>query len=874
MLSRLNVRTKLLAITLPAALGLCTLAGLGVDTRLDDRDAARFSLDGVAVAGRAARFVHELQAERLSVAAGTVVAGGDQMLETQRRRTDEAAAALREALDGDLVVALIERGDPAVVEHLRAIKAGLEQAERLDDLRPTSPAEVVDAYAGPIAGTIAAIGRLEAATGQEIDAGRRWLAQGIEAESSAAALAPGLVAADLDDETRSDLAGRVVDALERADLFFETYAEYAGPAATERFADARTTDQSTASDSVFAALAAGEAIELPETGWPQLATARADQLVATETATYRSDIATLTAAADAADAAVLYFGLAALGCCIAVLLLAFVVSRGITTNLGRLTAAAREISREQVPALVQSLREPSLEPGRLHFTEVDTSSGDEFAAVGTALNDLGRAMIGVATEQHQSLRKGISDIFVNLARRNQTLLDRQIQFIDRLEENEQDPDQLENLFRLDHLATRMRRNAESLLVLAGAEAPRRRARDVELTDVIRVAVGEVEDFHRVSLVALEEATAVGLAAVDIAHLLAELMENGTQYSPPEWTVDVVGHRGTDGSYVISVTDHGVGMTADRIVDANSLLASPPPVGLALSRSLGFVVAGTLANRHGISVRLAPSASGGIAAEVVLPPSLLVGAVTPITPPAVDDPLGRPPAEGATPVAFLPPPTGDPAGGWTVDGVFVDEQGAHSGPASAPVQPPPYVPPVPAHDWVPDQLPPVPAPSKLVDMLPEGERFDRGLYALLDRPVPPAPPTPGAGPADAFDPAADQFTAPAADAAVGPAVNPALDPVLDPAADPAADPVHWSPPPSSDVIAERSTPGGDAFDLPQRNPGAHSASFVDDSDARTTAPTRSADEVRSVLDRYRSGRGQSPRPTATDGHPDDLPGGPR
>ncbi len=141
--------------------------------------------------------------------------------------------------------------------------------------------------------------------------------------------------------------------------------------------------------------------------------------------------------------------------------------------------------------------------------------------------------VEVAEEQAALLRKGIGDIFVNLARRNQTLLDRQIEFIDQLEANEEDPDQLENLFKLDHLATRMRRNAESLLVLAGAEPPRRRARPVALADVVRVAIGEVEDFTRINLLSLDEATVGGNAAVDLAHLLSELMENATQFSPPD-----------------------------------------------------------------------------------------------------------------------------------------------------------------------------------------------------------------------------------------------------------------------------------------------------------------------------------------------------
>ena len=229
--------------------------------------------------------------------------------------------------------------------------------------------------------------------------------------------------------------------------------------------------------------------------------------------------------------------------------------------------------------------------------------------------------IEVAEEQGALLRKGIGDIFINLARRNQTLLDRQIEFIDQLEANEEDPDQLDNLFKLDHLATRMRRNAESLLVLAGAEPPRRRGRPVALADVVRVAIGEVEDFARISLLALDDVTVGGNVAVDLAHLLSELMENATHFSPPDTTVEIVGHRSEDG-YTLSVSDQGIGMSADQLAEANTQLARPPLVGLALSRSLGFIVIGRLASRFGVAVKLTSSPSGGVTALVTLPPELV------------------------------------------------------------------------------------------------------------------------------------------------------------------------------------------------------------------------------------------------------------
>src|SRR5690606_20975125 len=242
------------------------------------------------------------------------------------------------------------------------------------------------------------------------------------------------------------------------------------------------------------------------------------------------------------------------------LIFAFFVFRATTIPLRKLTSAAYTLSTDRLPALVDRLRNPEADTGETlatTLTPIDIDSKDEIGQLADAFNSIQQVTVEVAEEQAALLRKGIGDIFINLARRNQTLLDRQIEFIDQLESNEQDPDQLDNLVKLDHLATRMRRNAESLLVLAGAEPPRRRGRPVSLADVVRVAIGEVEDFARIQLLSLDEATVGGNVAVDLAHLLSELMENATHFSPPDTSVEIVGHRAAEG-YVLSVTDQGIG----------------------------------------------------------------------------------------------------------------------------------------------------------------------------------------------------------------------------------------------------------------------------------------------------------------------------
>lgn len=369
---------------------------------------------------------------------------------------------------------------------------------------------------------------------------------------------------------------------------------------------------------------------------------------------------------------------------IAAIAAAIVITVSITKRLAKLTEAADRLSHEQLPRLVDSLKNPAEDDvGYLtsSFTEIDVTGSDEIGQLAGAFNRIQGVAVDVATEQAQLLRKGIGDMFVNLARRNQSLLDRQIEFIDELEAAEEDPDQLENLFRLDHLATRMRRNAESLLVLAGAEPSRRRGRPVPLADVVRAAVGEVEDFARIDMLQFDEVLVASNAALDIAHVLSELMENAANFSPPDTRVEVVGHRTKAEGYVISVTDHGIGMTQEAIAESNDLLARPPLVGLALSRSLGFIVIGRLAARFGIAVRLMPSPSGGTTAMVSLPPTLITEqpqgssgpgelprtTERPPVPPATDDTSAlasgtdrRPaPRTGSTPPAGRPRPTERP-----------------------------------------------------------------------------------------------------------------------------------------------------------------------------------------------------------------------
>jgi signal transduction histidine kinase len=226
-------------------------------------------------------------------------------------------------------------------------------------------------------------------------------------------------------------------------------------------------------------------------------------------------------------------------------------------------------------------------------------------------------------ETELSHRRFTSELLVNLARRNQSMLYRQLDIINELEHKERDPDALGELFRLDHLATRIRRNAESLLVLSGEEAPRIWREPVALVDVVRAAIAETEHLDRVSFAVDEELAVVGHCVADLTHVLAELTENAVRFSPPEATVTIRTRRGRPlpGGAIVTIEDWGVGMPPEQLAEANELLAHPRDLDLSVSQRLGLHVVARLAARHGIRVSLSPTPGCGVTAVVTLPEAL-------------------------------------------------------------------------------------------------------------------------------------------------------------------------------------------------------------------------------------------------------------
>ncbi|WP_405661621.1 nitrate- and nitrite sensing domain-containing protein [Streptomyces sp. RK9] len=302
---------------------------------------------------------------------------------------------------------------------------------------------------------------------------------------------------------------------------------------------------------------------------------------------------------------------------------AFVVARSMIRSLRRLQDTATKVAQDRLPELVKQLSESDPQDVDTSVESVGVHSRDEIGQVAAAFDDVHREAVRLAAEQ-ALLRGNVNAMFTNLSRRSQGLIQRQLSLISELESREADPDQLSSLFKLDHLATRMRRNGENLLVLAGEEPGRRWTRPVPLVDVLRAAASEVEQYERIELSAVPSTEVAGRVVNDLVHLLAELLENATSFSSPQTKVKVTGHALPDGRVLIEIHDTGIGLSPEDLAAINERLASPPTVDVSVSRRMGLFVVGRLSQRHGIRIQLRPSDSGGTTALVMLPVDVAQG----------------------------------------------------------------------------------------------------------------------------------------------------------------------------------------------------------------------------------------------------------
>ncbi|MFD8496484.1 nitrate- and nitrite sensing domain-containing protein [Amycolatopsis sp. NPDC059657] len=332
----------------------------------------------------------------------------------------------------------------------------------------------------------------------------------------------------------------------------------------------------------------------------------------TDAATGRADSAARLAWLIGGGAALLF---------VLVAFLAIAVSRSIADPLRRLTSAATTVADLAGTELVRVADTEAAEEQAPRLATIDVSSKDELGKLATAFNRV-QSTAGELVERQALTRRNVSLMFANVAKRTQNLVGRQLALVDELERNEQDPRLLESLYRLDHLSTRLRRNAENLLVVSGTRDETRIAGPAELSTALRSALAEIEDYQRVRLGMVADVRLASVFSSDVVLIFAELLENATSFSPPESYVDVDTEFLSDGSLLVVIVDQGIGMTDDRLAEENRRLVERERLELAPTSVLGLFVVGRLARRHGLTVELVPTPGTGITARMVIPPALL------------------------------------------------------------------------------------------------------------------------------------------------------------------------------------------------------------------------------------------------------------
>jgi signal transduction histidine kinase len=308
------------------------------------------------------------------------------------------------------------------------------------------------------------------------------------------------------------------------------------------------------------------------------------------------------------------------------LFLSIRLGRGLTRELTGLQDAARDLANVRLPNIIERLRNDEQVDVAAEAPPLELGTTIEVARVGEAFTTVQRTAIDAAVGQAK-LRQGVRQVFLNLARRSQSLLHRQLTMLDGMERKTADPDALEELFRLDHLTTRMRRHAEGLIILSGALPARAWSTPVRIVDVIRAAISEVENYERVRVYVMSEASLQGASVADLTHLIAELVENAANFSPPHTQVQVRA-EGVSNGFVIEIEDAGLGMNPEQFDGINERLAEPPDFDLADTDRLGLFVVAQLAARHNIRITLRPSPYGGVSAIILVPAELMGQAALP------------------------------------------------------------------------------------------------------------------------------------------------------------------------------------------------------------------------------------------------------
>ncbi|WP_170062691.1 sensor histidine kinase [Sediminihabitans luteus] len=573
-----------------------TLAGARVDGQSADELKAARQVTDRALRARDAAFedlsVSALD-DRVGAAIDRTISDGDQLLNLRRTIDDDVTPELYSTA---LYTAFIERAI-GVQDELANTTADRELARYLEAYTLLDESMAQDTVELPLVGALL----------------------GMDSESDAYPAATARIALLVaqDDDLYAETQRAVRD-LNDSDLSY--------PATSAAFANIR---------SLLAASNPGAVTADMATNWGKTSAEHLANLTKVRDATRNSagDIAEADSTAETTTAVVTT--LVTLAAIIGSILLAGFIGSRIVNPLRRLTAAAADV-RDQLPTLVEQVAVPGQGPS-IDIAPIEIESSDEVGQLARAFNDVNSTTIQTAREQ-AALRGSIAEMFVNVARRDQVLLNRQLAFLDDLERAEEDASTLSNLFRLDHLATRMRRNAESLLVLAGIDSGRRVRQPMPASDVIRTASSEIELYDRVRLNLAVDPQMLGHNALNAAHLLAELLENATNFSEPHTPVEVSIAQDDRGVHV-SIRDHGLGMTNEEIVEASRKVSVHAATEVVGAQRLGLFVVGRLADRLSANVSFFACPDGGTEVTVTFPPALFVAASS-VPLPQPTDPLDQ------------------------------------------------------------------------------------------------------------------------------------------------------------------------------------------------------------------------------------------
>ncbi len=588
--------------------GLIAVTGYAMTTAMrQSRDAARLS-GNAQVSLAAFALVDALQAERHVLAAGQPTtdelrAAVESATEELRRLADEQGGALATATDralprvqaaGSLAITntgglvAVDGYSPAIAGVLRVSRLGLDPQGAIDDAQASATNLL--------------------ATAQEAGAKERDLVQALAVRGS---LLPGVYSQVSELAAAQDIQSSQAAAVSDADLAVRI----------DRVGDALAAASFGRDDLFFASLAGATVEGAAVDTWLQSADVRVAELLELRDVAAGRAVAAVEGLASSSREVLLL----AAGALVAVLLISALLVRSAIRSIARpLTELATQADEVAMVRLPEAVKGQQSGGSAAHLPAIRATGASEVQEVAGAFNNVQETALRLAGEQ-AVMRRNLADALTNLGRRNQALLGRQLDFISSLEQRETDPAFLEHLFKLDHLASRMRRNAESLLILTGSETPRRRRKPAPLTEVVRAAMSEVEDFERVRLGHLGDATLTGPVVIDLVHMLAELIENALRFSPPDTTVEIDGRRLGQGGYQLAVIDHGVGMADVEIVAANQRLAGLDEVDGMPTRYLGQYVVARLATKTGSLVRLQPTSGGrGVTAVVTVPATGTVG----------------------------------------------------------------------------------------------------------------------------------------------------------------------------------------------------------------------------------------------------------